>query len=147
MRAVILATLLLVATGCGKSGHDGGGTPTGEARRDSASSVSWERLSDDYQDDPARADRKYKGKQIIVGTAGSMLRRGGETVIVLKRVTSIPNSQQPDILLRFESEAELDKMVDREKVSYTAEGACQGLIGTEVVITNCRIAEFGAKSR
>lgn len=144
MRYLVLMSAFLLA-GCGKD-RDGGGylspnttqpnttqkvakkhapkpAPVGEA----AIRIHPNGLMQEYQQNPARADQKYKGKLIDTEMPWIvMAREGGETVIRAGR-----------LLYRFAAEEEAAKV--ESSTVYLVRGECRGMVGGSLVIAEVRI--------
>lgn len=114
-RLVLFVAAALLAAGCDKRG---------------TIEIKSETLSDEYRDNPATADTKYKGVTIRTQAFTNMEKQNGDTVCVYERPGGEHNHKQPPVVFHFRSEAEAAKM---EKGKwYTVEGHLDGLIDGKI---------------
>lgn len=138
---VALLAVLAAAVGCGKGGEATTGV---EADKPPFSLINLDILTNDYRDNPATADAKYKARVGKVPLSGPVMdRRGQDTVAIWKPPTMLRKAERASVVFRFTSETEAAK-VERGKL-YTVEGVCQGLVGDEVVFTRSRVLADGFK--
>ncbi len=93
-----------------------------------------ELVSDAYRDNPAAADKKFKGKMVRFPFNGRIQHYGEKIIGLWKRTVMIPDPTQPDVHLRFCDDDEAAKVTPGLLCTFT--GQCEGLIDGKVVFTN-----------